>query len=161
MARKVRPGFGDVLLEDLEKADAELDRLAAGLGSYGPVAFEIAPERLATPHRIERETAGRWTDHQTLDGKPVDQFLGPDLRTGTLEIKLLRELGVKVEEELAELEGIVEAGSAHYLSVAGQVAGQYTLRRVRVVTSRSDRSGIKEAAVTLELKEHNPGGRDG
>lgn len=163
MARRKVRGLGmfdaESLLDDVEiEEESQPSPQARALGSFGPVAFEIGPDRIATPENGgQAEASGRWATHETIEGKPIDQFIGPGLRNKTEKIKLLRELGVDVDAEIETLKRISEQGEIHYLNLGGRVLGQYSLRRVGDVTARSDHQGTREAVVTLEFTEHNDG----
>lgn len=49
------------------------------IGYMGDIVFVVSPDYMITPMDYERESAGRWTEHDLLMRKPVSQFGGPGL----------------------------------------------------------------------------------
>ena len=58
------------------------------IGYMGDIVFVVSPDYMITPMDYERESAGRWTEHDLLMRKPVSQFGGPGLEKLSFSIIL-------------------------------------------------------------------------
>ena len=58
------------------------------IGYMGDIVFVVSPNYMLTPMDYERESTGRWTEHDLLMRKPVSQFGGPGLEKLTFSIIL-------------------------------------------------------------------------
>ena len=59
------------------------------IGTFGrKIIFQVSDRAVFTFQNATRESSGRWTTHEGLDSKPTPEFLGADLKKGTLEIHL-------------------------------------------------------------------------
>ena len=66
------------------------------IGTFGrKIIFQVSDLAVFTFQNATRESSGRWTTHEGLNSKPTPEFLGADLKKGTLEIHLSAALGVR------------------------------------------------------------------
>jgi phage protein U len=89
------------------------------IGSYGPLVFEVNTNKVFTP-KIKRTAGSSWANHDLISRKPKSQYLGPKLKSGSLDIVLRAELGVKPRATLEMLAALAEGRQVYYLIVGGK-----------------------------------------
>lgn len=133
----------------------------AQIGNLGKlIVFEVSSDKVLTFNNLQQQVKGRWTSHNPIGRKPVSEFLGPDTRSITLQIKLNAMLGVKPRPTIKQIEEAIENGSAYTLVIGGERIGNNSW----VITSASETwntvfSGgeLISCSLTLTLSEYSGG----
>ena len=85
------------------------------VGYMGNIPFITSRRYLMTIDDYERNSEGRWAQHDIVGQKPVLEFLGPDLENITMKISLRRDHGVNPESILSQLRQMRDTGEAFTL----------------------------------------------
>ena len=94
------------------------------IGYMGDIVFVVSPDYMITPMYYERESAGRWTEHDLLMRKPVSQFGGPGLEKLSFSIILDAAHGIDVAEQLKKLRVMRDTGAVFPLIIGGKPVTQ-------------------------------------
>lgn len=94
------------------------------IGYMGDIVFTVSPDYMITPMDYERESAGRWTEHDLLMRKPVSQFGGPGLEKLSFSIILDAAHGIDVAEQLKKLRVMRDTGAVFPLIIGGKPVTQ-------------------------------------
>lgn len=103
------------------------------IGTFGrKIIFQVSDLAVFTFQNATLESSGRWTTHEGLNSKPTPEFLGADLKKGTLEIHLSAALGVRPRKVLDLLARMAETGEVHYLVIGFRPFGRNPFRVTKV-----------------------------
>ena len=94
------------------------------IGYMGDIVFVVSPDYMITPTDYERESAGRWTEHDLLMRKPVSQFGGPGLEQLTFRIILDAAHGIDPQQQLETLRTMRDTGAVFPLIIGGKPVSQ-------------------------------------
>lgn len=70
------------------------------IGFYGDIVFETSDKRILNFSGFNRNASSRWANHEVIEGKPVSEFIGPNLDSISFTVHLKGLSGVKVKEEM-------------------------------------------------------------
>lgn len=125
------------------------------LGEY--IVFSVSSDKVLTFNKMTQTVKGRWTNHNVIGKKPKSEFLGADIRSLNLSIKLDVMLGVKPIKVLKTLEHAVEDGSIFPFILGGKKVGSNSW----VITQMSEtwdcvysKGELIKASVSLTLQEY-------
>ena len=128
------------------------------IGTFGKkIIFQVSDLAVFTFQNATRESSGRWTTHEGLNSKPTPEFLGADLKKGTLEIHLSAALGVRPRKVLDLLARMAETGEVQYLVIGFRPFGKNPFRVTKVSEAWDTvlRHGeLAKATVNLDLEEY-------
>lgn len=97
----------------------------AEIGNLGKlITFQVSSKRVLTFSNFQQSVKGRWTQHNRIQKKAVSEFLGADLRSASLTIKLNSMLGVKPRTILKRIEKAIEKGTAFTFVLGGNKIGK-------------------------------------
>ncbi|MCD7862874.1 MAG: phage tail protein [Lachnospiraceae bacterium] len=130
----------------------------AQIGNLGSlITFEVSSDKILTFSKLTRTVKGRWNTHNVISGKPVSEFLGPDVGTIQLPIYLSVMHGVKPIDILDAINDAVENGEAFTFVIGGRKIGNYQWK----ITNASEVWGsvikdgqLASANLTLTLEEY-------
>ena len=94
------------------------------VGYMGDIVFVSSESRLLTPTKYERESTGRWEEHELLMRKPVSQYGGPGLEKLSFSIILDAGHGIDVQEQLKKLRTMRDTGAVFPLILGGKPVTQ-------------------------------------
>ena len=94
------------------------------VGYMGDIVFISSESRLLTPTKYERESTGRWAEHELLMRKPVSQYGGPGLEKLSFSIILDAGHGIDVQEQLKKLRTMRDTGAVFPLILGGKPVTQ-------------------------------------
>ncbi len=128
------------------------------IGTFGrKIIFQVSDRAVFTFQNATRESSGRWTTHEGLNSKPTPEFLGADLKKGTLEIHLSAALGVRPRKVLDLLARMAETGEVQYLVIGLRPFGRnpFQVTKVSEAWGTVLRHGeLAKATVNLDLEEY-------
>lgn len=124
------------------------------IGSFGDIVFEVSHNKIRTFNNFSRSASSRWADHEIEEGKPISEFLGPDLDEISFRMRFDVAYGMNPKTEMDRLLIKCRAGQAETLIVGGIPLGMYkwTIRTVGQDWKYFDGSGrliVGEVDVTL------------
>lgn len=130
----------------------------AQIGNLGSlIVFEVSSEKVLTFGRVNRTVKGRWATHAVIGGKPISEFLGPDLGTITFPIFLTVNHGVKPRKVMENIEKAVEKGTPFPFVLGGKKVGthQWKITQMSEAWGEIIKDGrIVSANLTLTLEEY-------
>lgn len=91
----------------------------------GKIMFEVSDKKVLTFNNFNQNVSARWAKHERIMGKAKSEFLGPDLRTITLDIRLDAHLGVRPRTTLETIERMVEKGVSSVLVIGEKPVGEH------------------------------------
>ena len=130
----------------------------ATIGNLGSlITFEVSSDKILTFDKLTRTIKGRWATHGIIGGKPRTEFIGADLQSVSLSIKLNATHGVKPLKTLEDIEKAVERGTVMPLVIGGKKVGSNSW----TITQASETWGciyskgeLITANVSLTLQEY-------
>ena len=125
------------------------------VGSYGSILFQITPEKLLTIKTMSREKKSKWGEQAVLNDLSFSEFRGRELHTISLDIQLVESMGGDITGTLSKLNDILENGENHYLTIGGNLFGDFPYV-LEGVSENYDKyhGGFKYVEVSLSLKEY-------
>lgn len=127
------------------------------IGLLGSIRFKVSERQALTFKNLKREVSSTWNNIDRIGQKPLVEYGGPNLQTGSLEIVVDASLGVKPKKLLHTLERMTESDQAYDLVLGKKRIGSHPW----VITKCSQaydvilRGGeIYRATMTLSLQEY-------
>lgn len=94
------------------------------IGNLGDlITFEVSSEKVLTFNNLKRTVSGRWARHDIIAGRPISEFLGPDLKTMSFDIHLNAMHGVKPRKTLNNIAVAAELGTPMMFVLGGKRIG--------------------------------------
>jgi len=129
------------------------------IGNIGSaVVFHTSDSRVVNYQSMSTTETGRWAKHTVINGKPKQQFLGPELGEVTFTIKLSAELGAKPRKTYDNLHRLLKEGTPVNVVIGNKRIGD----GMYVVTSLSGSTGIVlnrgeiiSMTIDVTLQEYN------
>ena len=94
------------------------------IGYMGEIIFKVSEDYMLTPKDYERESSGRWSEHDLILRKPVSQFGGAGLEKITFSILLDADHGIDPEKQLKILRKMRDTGEVFPLIIGGSPVSQ-------------------------------------
>ena len=130
------------------------------IGTYGPVTFTASADLLRTFNNLSRKGPARYAEHNTLNGKPRLEFIGPGLDSITFDMRFDVQYGLNPRQEIERLRTIRDAGEYYSMVLAGQPLGRFVIEDVGEDWRRMDGQGrLLVAGVSVSMKEYVEGDR--
>jgi len=130
------------------------------IGSWGSnIIFEVSGEIAKTFKELTEKSSGRWAEHETINSRPLSQFLGPGLDELEISIIFSLMLGVKPQESYEDLRTAVRRGEYNPFIMGGYpLSGNFW--RIDEVSGSSTLFGPRDGKVmwmecSITLKEYN------
>ncbi len=98
------------------------------IGYMGDIVFISSADYFLTPSNYNRESSGRWAEHELLMRKPVSQFGGPGLEKLSFDILLDAGHGISPDEQLKKLRKMRDTGAVFPLVIGGKPVSQSSWR---------------------------------
>ena len=128
------------------------------IGTLGDIAFTVSAEKVLTFQSLSRSRAGRYHQHQVIFQKAKLEFLGEELGSIQLPIRLDVGLGINPKAEIDRIAEYITAGSRLALIVGGTFHGDWVIEKSDETWERVDNRGnLLVASVNLSLLESEPG----
>lgn len=127
------------------------------IGSFGDIVFATSSVSVLVPNNIGRNIGKRTATHEVIEGKPLVEYLGPDLQTITFDINLRAEYGVRPRKMLDKLAEMAESNEAFLLQIGGKPIGEHSwvLDSISETWDNIYSGGeLSEATVKLSLTEY-------
>lgn len=163
------------ILEDV--FDMAINALRGEIGSFGEIIFECyagrfgfdfepalttgeMPKVTAKPSlkvmtfdNFQRRTRARYARHQLINRTSLLEKVGDEPDQITLDVKLIRDLGVDVEEEIELVRRYIKEGTAESLIIGSEVLGEFVITELaegRVFVDCFGRTQVAELNLTFE-----------
>lgn len=89
------------------------------IGSLGAITFEVSADKVRTFDGFERSGSARLAFHERQGGKPLAEFLGPNVDSISMDIRFSVYDGVNPTEEVKALRAARDNGDALLLVLDG------------------------------------------
>lgn len=129
----------------------------AVIGSFGPIIFEVTPEKTQTFDSFKRSSEPRYIEHKVQRLKPRLEFEGEDTDSISINILLKAELGINPEKEMKKIREYMAKGRRDlFIRGNSPISPNYfVIKKADETHNRIDNLGnILEIAVQLELWEY-------
>ena len=124
------------------------------IGTFGTLPFACSSAFVLTFSGLSRELSVRWAQHDVIGGKPVLEYIGPDLASISMSIRFDSTLGLAPLLGLKKLQGMLEDGTARALIIGGEYLGRFVLERIREERRHHTGLGVCQVAeAKISLKE--------
>lgn len=127
------------------------------IGSFMGKAFEVSDRRILTPGNLKGSTGADFVTHDTVGQKARSQYVAPQLRSYTFDIKLRSQNGISVRSELDYFREAAEAGKADWLVIGGKPLSSHPF----IIESLSEEWNVvliggilTECMVSITVKEY-------
>lgn len=125
------------------------------LATLGSVVFEASADLVRTFGDASHKTSARWETHEVIGRKPVQEFIGPALRTLGFSIRLDAGLGIDPESEAAALRDSVESGEVLSFVLGGRPVGDWVAKELSETWRHVTADGrVQVIVVELSLEEY-------
>jgi len=121
------------------------------------IMFEVSPEKILTFDNFVRRNSVRFAEHNTLQRKPVTQYVGPALDIIDLKIILKAQWGVNPQNEFNKLIRLQRDGATLSIVVGKSAFGMYrwTITNLGIPHNKIDNKGIiMSSTVNVSFKEY-------
>jgi len=125
------------------------------LATLGSIVFEASSDLVRTFQDAAQKTSARWEAHEVIGRKPVQEFVGPALRTLSFSIRLDAGLGVDPDGEAATLRDSVESGDVLSFVLGGRPVGDWVIKEMGETWRNITADGrVQVILVELNLEEY-------
>ena len=131
---------------------------SSNLGSYGDIIFKVARGNVLTPDAIDLSISSKTEDHDNLGEAPYTEFIRRNLRTISLNIKLVYTL-TNINEAILKLEKICENGEYYPLILGNKPLSKYGFMLTgfkQGIKSTNSNGELEVVNCSLTLKEYIP-----
>jgi phage protein U len=126
------------------------------IGSFGGVLFTVSSNQILTINKLTRKTKHNFAEHKIFGMTAKLESVGLEPVEIKFEIQLLESLGVNVQESLKFLRETCAKGLVDYLTLGGEVIGEFVLEELDEETIYTDGRGKPICVTTqLTLKQYN------
>lgn len=128
------------------------------VGSFGELVFEVSNYKVLTFREFKREGGAKYATHEVIGQAPKLEYLHREAEKISLEIDLVKDLGVSPEEEMAKIIEMCGEGTANYLVFNGQVYGEseWVIESYKEDVKYFGADGkVIASKVSLDFKEYN------
>jgi len=127
------------------------------VGSYMGQAFTVSNVRILTPSNLKGSTGSDWATHDVVGGKARSEYLGPKLKSYTLDMRLRAQDGVNPRQTLEYFQRMAEKGVADYFIIGNRPLSSYRFRLVSVSDAWDavlNGGALIECTLTLSIEEY-------
>lgn len=122
------------------------------IGTFGPLVFEVSSNKVFAP-KITRSAGSNWAMHDLVSGKAKSQYLGAALKSGSLDITLRAELGVRPRAMLETIAALAEGRNVYALVIGGRPLADNPFKIMDVSETWGEMySGGELAAASVSIK---------
>lgn len=126
------------------------------IGILGNVIFTVSSFKVLTFSGLTKDVSVRTVEHEVIGMKPKTEFIGPDLKPVSFDMRLDANLGVNPQAEIDNLEYLCENGIICVLILGEKVHGEYLITGISQSFDHFYRDGtLLKASINVKLKEHN------
>lgn len=124
------------------------------IGTLGSIVFKVSADTVRTFTNLTRSGTARYQQHDVIGKKPVLEFIGPDLDTIALPVRLDISYGLDPQSEINSMREAMNNGTRSAFIVGGKFLGDFVIESVSDTWETvSNRGNLIKASVSLSLKE--------
>ena len=126
------------------------------IGVLGNVVFTVSSFKVLTFSGMIKDVSVRTHEHEVIGMKPKTEFIGPDLKHISFDMRLDSSLGVNPQQEIDNLEYLCENGIICPLILGDKVHGEFLITGISESFDNFYRDGaLLKASINVKLKEYN------
>lgn len=124
------------------------------IGTLGSIVFKVSADTVRTFTNLTRSGTARFQQHDVIGQKPILEFIGPDLDTIALPVRLDISYGIDPQSEINAMREAMDTGTRSAFIVGGKFLGDFVIESVSDTWETvSNRGNLIKASVSLSLKE--------
>lgn len=132
-----------------------MSKLTPVIGALGSLPFVCSYGKVLTFSDFSKDNSVRFAKHDIIGQKPKLEFVGYELSTISLKIRLDVSLGVLPAVVLKHLNAMMNNGMHKSLVIGGEYIGRFVIESIGEDRRIHNGSGVCQVAeVTLNLKEY-------
>ena len=127
------------------------------VGSYLGRVFTVSGQRIFTPSNLKGSTGSDWANHEILGSKTRSQWVGPKLKSYTMDILLRAQDGVNPRATLEYFQRAAESQMVDYFVIGGRPLGESPFKLVSISDEWDAVLGggqLIECKVSLSIEEY-------
>lgn len=127
------------------------------IGFYGDIVFETSDKRILNFSGFQRSASSRWANHEVIEGKPVSEYIGPNLDSISFTVHLRGNHGVKVRDEMDQWLVKCREGTVDTLVIGNKALGMNKWKVLSISQAWNvilNRGELISADVEVELEEY-------
>ena len=131
---------------------------SSNLGSYGDIIFTVSRDNVLTPEGIDLTISSKIEEHDNLGEAPYTEFIHRNLRSISLNIKLVYTL-TNISDALLKLEKICENGEYYPLILGNKPLSKHGFILIdfkQGIKSTNSNGELEVVNCSLTLKEYIP-----
>lgn len=131
---------------------------SSNLGSYGDIVFTVSRDNVLTPEGIDLTISSKIEEHDNLGEAPYTEFIHRNLRSISLNIKLVYTL-TNISDALLKLEKICENGEYYPLILGNKPLSKHGFILIdfkQGIKSTNSNGELEVVNCSLTLKEYIP-----
>lgn len=102
------------------------------VGSYMGRVFTVSSRRIFTPNNLKGSAGSDWASHEIIGGKAQSQWVGPKLKSYTMDILLRAQDGVSPRATLNFFQRAAEIQMADWFIIGGRPLSENPFKLVSV-----------------------------
>lgn len=112
------------------------------IGSYGTFYFEVAKGNVDVLQNFSKRAAARYEEHKVAGGKPLLEYIAPELQEISLTIRLITSIRGGSPSEVARIwREMCEKGEVHRLVLGTWYHGEYVITELNEAWNRANKYG--------------------
>lgn len=124
------------------------------IGTLGDITFKVSSDSIRTFTGFTRSGSARFQTHNLIGRKPVVEFVGPDLESIALTVRLDVKYGMNPINEINSMREKRDTGERLAFIVGGKLLGDFVIEQLSEPWDQVDNRGnLLKATVSLTLKE--------
>lgn len=127
------------------------------VGSYMGLVFTVSQQRVLTPSNLQGSTGSDWANHEIIGRKARSQWIGPKLKSYSMDLLLRAQDGVAPRMTLERLQQAAESSAVDWFVIGGRPLSPNPFKLISV----SEEWGavlnggvLVECKVSLEIEEY-------
>lgn len=127
------------------------------VGSYLGRVFSVNSQRIFTPDNLKGSTGSDWANHEIIGSKTRSQWVGPKLKSYTMDILLRAQDGVNPRATLEYFQRAAESQMVDYFVIGGRPLGENPFKLVSISDEWDAVLGggqLIECKVSLSIEEY-------
>lgn len=127
------------------------------VGSYLGRVFTVSHRRIFTPNNLQGNTGSDWANHEIIGRKARSQWVGPKLKSYTMDILLRAQDGVSPRATLEFYQRAAESQMVDWFIIGGRPLSEHPFKLVSVSDSWDavlNGGLLIECKVSLSIEEY-------
>ena len=127
------------------------------VGSYMGRVFTVSNRKIFTPNNLKGSTGSDWANHEIIGRKARSQWVGPKLKSYTMDILLRAQDGVSPRSTLDFFQRMAESQNVDWFIIGGMPLSEHPFKLVSVSDTWDavlNGGTLIECKVSLTIEEY-------